>query len=177
MVGIQRDRDYNGYFNLATELASLYVGKDGMGEKEAAQKAFNDLIGNRYTFADTYRIPKDPAIDPAAIQRGAYEARQEMLRARNGQTESPFGNITLQTNDIGLSDNEADSRSNFSRDGIFVTSPRNDGLNLAYHNGFVSGPDGRPILLTWAHLAQMGGTKEAKATEATRALQGSGQMP
>ena len=306
MVGIQRDRDYNGYFNLATELASLYVGKDGMGEKEAAQKAFNDLIGNRYTFADTYRIPKDPAIDPAAIQRGAYEARQSMLRGVdfqnnlpqakadlnlnpqeqalyqrhltnlggaggvdnpdgsrsslyqsvqehdgkfynvptvwNGKIETekwtrpedgkvfdvpnktamdnvrrtgwdsfpsyasaeeadarydamhkymerdtgayqqaraanPFGNITLQTNDIGLSDNEADSRSNFSRDGIFVTSPRNDGLNLAYHNGFVSGPDGRPILLTWAQLAQMGGTKEAKATEATRALQGSEQMP
>jgi hypothetical protein len=83
MVGIQKERDYSGLLNLGTELAALYV-RDGRSEKDAAQNAFDDIIGKRYTFADTYRIPKGPGIDAAAVQRGVYEATQEIQRGSNG---------------------------------------------------------------------------------------------
>jgi GH24 family phage-related lysozyme (muramidase) len=176
MVGLQRDRDYDGYFNVAQELAALYVGKDGKGAEEAAQSAFNAVVGNRYTFADTYRIPKSLAIDASAVQRGAYEARQAILRGKDDPA-SPFHDIQLQVNDIGVSDNEADSRRNYSRNGVFVTSPKNDGLNIAYNRTFVKGAGGQPILLTWDQLQKLGGTKEAAQADAGRAMLGSEQSP
>jgi GH24 family phage-related lysozyme (muramidase) len=176
MVGLQKDRDYSGYAALGTELGALYV-RDGMSEKEAAAKAFNDLIGNRYDFRDTYRIPKDPTINPDDVQRGVYEATQEMQRVRNGDASSPFGNIQLQHNDLGVTDNEADMRHGLARDARFVTSPHNDGLNLLVGTKFVKQGDGLPILLTWDRLQKMGGTKESHAADASRAIVGSEQSP
>jgi GH24 family phage-related lysozyme (muramidase) len=163
MVGLQRDRDYDGYFNVAQELAALYVGKDGKGAEEAAQSAFNAVVGNRYTFADTYRIPKSSAIDANAVQRGSYEARDAILRGKDDPA-NPFHDIQPQVNDIGISDNEADSRRNYARNGVFVTSPKNDGLNIAYNRTFVKGADGQPILLTWDQLQKMGSSQKSRAS-------------
>lgn len=289
MVGLQKDRDYKGYFDVAEKLAALYV-RDGKGAEEAAQSAFDNIVGKRYTFADTYRIPKSPAINADDVQRGAYEARQSILRGPEfednlnraktdlnltpqeeafyqrhltnlkgaGGVDHPDGsrstvkNITIesdgktyvlptvydgkivsnddawrrakthlsdfpsyasgdeadaryeamhklmdedtqrylaaskanplariqpQINDIGVTDNEADSRSNYARNGIFVTSPKNDGLNIAYNRTFLKDADGKPILLTWDQLQKMGGTKEARSSEASRAIVGSAQTP
>ena len=100
------------------------------------------------------------------------------MRAKNGNAASPFGNIQLQVNDLGVSDNEADSRHNYYRDGVFVTSPRNDGLNIAYKNTFLTDTrTGRPILLTWDQLQKMGGSKEARTAEVNRATLGSEASP
>ena len=52
MVGAQKDRDFGGYADLGRKLGALYV-RDGMEPSEAATKAFNDLVGNRYDFRDT----------------------------------------------------------------------------------------------------------------------------
>jgi GH24 family phage-related lysozyme (muramidase) len=168
MVGLQKDRDYSGYAALGTELGALYV-RDGVGEKEAAAKAFNDLIGNRYDFRDTYRIPKATGtIDPDTVQRGVYEATQEVQRAHNGDPASPFGDIQLQQNDLGVSDNEADMRRGIARDGRFVTSSGNDGLNLLVGSKFVKDSRGQPILLRWDQLQKMGSTARAAQAEAER---------
>src|SRR6202021_2468968 len=72
MGGLQKDRDYSGYAALGTELGALYV-RDGMKESEAAAKAFNDLVGSRYDFRDTYRIPKAPQINPDEGRGGVYQ--------------------------------------------------------------------------------------------------------
>jgi GH24 family phage-related lysozyme (muramidase) len=176
MVGLQKDRDYSGYAALGTELGALYV-RDGMKESEAAAKAFNDLIGNRYDFRDTYRIPKSPQVNPDDVQRGVYEATQEIQRVRNGNASSPFGHLQLGQNDLGVSDNEVDTRRGIARDGRFVTSPRNDGLNVLVGNKFVKNQDGTPVLLHWDQLQKLGGTKEAAQTETKRALLGSEQSP
>jgi soluble lytic murein transglycosylase len=177
MVGLQRDRDYDGYFNVAQELAALYVGKDGKGAEEAAQSAFNAVVGNRYTFADTYRIPKSPVIDADAVQRGAYEAREAIQRVNGDDPSSPLAHIQPQINDIGISDNEADSRRNYARNGVFVTSPKNDGLNIAYNKTFVKGADGQPILLTWEQLQKMGGSKQSREAEMQRARETAAVQP
>jgi hypothetical protein len=309
MVGLQKDRDYSGYAALGTELGALYV-RDGMSEPEAAAKAFNDLVGNRYDFRDTYRIPKSPQINPDDVQRGVYEATQEIQRVRNGdeasrtspeenfarnktfvnpnaggyatpldpqqdtafrqwitankvpfdpaakgpqdydmrgfwkglqsgdehaksavdpndgrmhypdywktpyhetfsnesqwandkaphwtdddklvtpsgrvlfddraRNVSPFANLQLQRNDLGVSDNEADMRRGIARDARFVTSPGNDGLNLLVGNKFVKNADGRPILLGWDQLQKMGGSREARDAEMKRAAFNSEQTP
>ncbi|MGY3393432.1 hypothetical protein ACVWW6_006023 [Bradyrhizobium sp. USDA 3311] len=100
-----------------------------------------------------------------------YEAmhkymEQDTARYRDARAGSPFGSLRLQVNDLGVSDNEADSRRNFARNGVFVTSPNEDGLNIAYNTasspGFVSDKDGKRILLTWDQLAKIGGSKEAR---------------
>jgi GH24 family phage-related lysozyme (muramidase) len=168
MVGLQKDRDYSGYAALGTELGALYV-RDRMSEPEASAKAFNDLVGNRYDFRDTYRIPKSPQINPDDVQRGVYEATQEIQRVKNGDAASPFGHLQLQQNDLGVTDNEADMRHGIARDARFVTSPGNDGLNLLVGTKFVKNDGGQPILLTWDQLQKMGGTKEARAVEMQRA--------
>jgi hypothetical protein len=177
MVGLQKDRDYSGYAALGTELGALYV-RDSMSEKEAAAKAFNDLVGNRYDFRDTYRIPKAPGtIDPDAVQRGVYEATQEIQRARNADASGPFGRLQLGQNDLGVTDNETDTRRGIARDGRFVTSPRNDGLNILVGNKFVKNQDGSPVLLHWDDLQKLGGSKEAAQAETKRAMLGSEQAP
>jgi len=177
MVGAQKDRDFGGYADLGRKLGALYV-RDGMEPSEAATKAFNDLVGNRYDFRDTYRIPKSPQINADDVQRGTVEARDQILRGKSGDAANPFGNVQLQINDLGVSDNEADSRHNYYRDGVFVTSPRNDGLNISYKNTFLTDKaTGRPILLTWDQLQKIGGSKEAKAAEVNRATLGSEASP
>lgn len=176
MVGIQKERDYSGYLALGNELAALYV-RDGKSEKDAAQNAFDDLIGKRYTFADTYRIPKAPDIDAASVQRGVYEATQEIYRVRNGDAASPFGNLQLQQNDLGVSDNEADMRRHIGRDGRFVTSPKAEGLNVMVGTKFLRNANGNPVLLTWDQLQKLGGSKEARAADAARGVAGSAQQP
>ena len=162
MVGLQKDRDYSGYLGLGNELAALYV-RDGKSEKDAAAQAFNDLIGNRYDFRDTYRIPKANGINPDDVQRGAYEATQEIQRVRNGDATSHFGNISLGYNDLGISDHEADTRRGIARDGRFVTSYDAKGLNLLVHNKFVRQADGQPLLLTWDQLQKL--AVDARADE------------
>ena len=176
MVGLQKDRDYSGYAALGTELGALYV-RDGMSEKEATAKAFNDLIGNRYDFRGTYRIPKSAQINPDDVQRGVYEATQEIQRVRNGDAASPFGRLQPRQNDLGVSDNEVDTRGGIARDGRFVTSPRNDGLNILVGTKFVKNQDGTPVLLHWDQLQKLGGSKEAAQAKTKRALLGSEQAP
>ncbi len=169
MVGLQKDRDYSGYAALGSELGALYV-RDGMSESEAAAKAFNDLVGNRYDFRDTYRIPKAPQINPDDVQRGVYAATQEIQRVRNGEASSPFGRLQIGQNDLGVSDNEADMRRGVARDGRFVTAPRNDGLNILVGNKFVKNADGSPVLLGWQQLQNLG-TAEAARVQETVGLQ------
>jgi hypothetical protein len=176
MVGLQKDRDYSGYAALGTELGALYV-RDGMSESEAAAKAFNDLVGSRYDFRDTYRIPKAPQINADDVQRGVYQATQEIQRVRNGDASSPLGRLQVGQNDLGVSDNEADMRRGIARDGRFVTSPRNDGLNILVGSKFVKNADGSPVLLGWGELQRLGGTKESRAAEAARAQETGGVQP
>jgi hypothetical protein len=74
LVGRQRDRDYPGYADLAGKLAALDV-RDGKSPSDAAANAFGALVGNRYDFKDTYRIPKSAGVPADDVQAGAQAAR------------------------------------------------------------------------------------------------------
>jgi hypothetical protein len=147
LVGRQRDRDFGAYYGLGEKLASLYV-RDGDDASTAAHKAFNALVGNRYEFRDTWRMPKSAGVSADDVQAGVEDAK---LAVRNGTL-----NIRPAINDIGVADNRADSFSKFARDGRWVTSADQSGLNLVYDDRFVKTQDGKPLLLTWADLATRG---------------------
>jgi hypothetical protein len=146
LVGTQLDRDFTPYYGMANQLAALYV-RDGMGAPDAAQKAFGDLIGNRYDFKDTYRIPKSAGVDADQVQAGALAAR----------TQLGSFNVKPAIDDLGLgAGNTADSLEKFGRDGKWVTAPDQSGLNLAYGDKFVRTSEGAPLTLSWAQLAALG---------------------
>jgi hypothetical protein len=163
MVGRQRDRDYSGYLSLANELAALEV-RDGKDATTAAHDAFNALIGNRYEFRDTYRIPKDPALNADDIQHGA-----EALRGQLG----PLGAVPPLDDIPGRSDSApANDLTKLGRDAVWVTSPRNDGLNLVYRDAWVRGGDGRPLFVPWADLAKAGRAAQAQAASGATVVPG-----
>jgi len=149
-----KNSDFEAYSGLAGKLAALYV-RDGEDPTSAATKAFNALIGNRYDFRDTYRIPKSAGVLPDDVQAGAQIAR--------GQLDQLGAQPAV--NDIGVSDVRADSFSKFGRDGKWVTSPNNDGLNLAYGDKFVRRTDGKPLMLSWSQLGDMAKANKANRTD------------
>jgi hypothetical protein len=159
LVGRQRDRDFTGYYNLATNLAALYV-RDGQSASEAATKAFNDLVGKNYDFRDTYRIPKSSGAAPDDVQAGAQAARLQL---------GSF-NVKPAIDDIGLgAGNAQDSLTKFGRDGKWVTAPDQSGLNLAYGDKFVRTNDGAPLKLTWDQLGKLGAGRKADVARETAA--------
>jgi hypothetical protein len=147
LVGRQKDRDFNDYYGLAEKLGALYM-RDGKGSTDAAKAAFDALLGNRYQFKDTWRLPKSIGVSADDVQAGVEDAK---LAVRNGGL-----NIRPAVNDIGLSNPRADSFAKFARDGKWVTSADQSGLNLVYDENFVRTEDGKPLLMTWADLAKRG---------------------
>jgi hypothetical protein len=176
LIGRQRDRDYTGYFNLARQLGALYV-RDGKSASEAASAAFADLIGKRYEFRDTWRIPRSIGVAPDDVQAGTVAVRRELKAATGPDRQANAFGIKPAINDMGLSDNDADSFSKIARDGRFVTSPDNNGLNLVYGDRFVRTEDGKPFFLSWPQLAKLGTTPEARARAAEEARLNSAQTP
>lgn len=167
LIGRQMDRDYPAYYGLAEKLSALYV-RDGDSAGDAATKAFNALIGNRYDFRDTYRIPKSAGVSADDIQAGAQAARGQLdqLGVKPAIADIP-----------GLSDNRADSLPKFARDGVWVTSHDNSGLQLVYGDKFVRKQDGTPFSLSWQQLGKLGGSPEVRKANNDRAVLNSSQTP
>lgn len=161
LVGRQRDADEPGYFKLGQELSALYV-RDGDDATVAAGKSFNALVGNRYEFRDTWRVPKDIGVGADDVQKGTVAARGQMRAASENRGGLGF-DVAEAIDDAGLRENNrADSLQKFARDGKFVTSYDNAGLNLVYDDKFVRNGNGAPVLLTWAELAAMGNGKPSQ---------------
>jgi len=100
LVGRQLDRDYPGYYGLAEKLGALYV-RDGDKPDVAAQKAFNALIGNRYDFRDTFRIPKSAGVSADEVQRGTLA-----VRAMFSGSKQISSNFEAATADLKLTPQE-----------------------------------------------------------------------
>jgi hypothetical protein len=167
LLPLQISRDYAGYIGLAEKLAALHV-RDGDKSDVAAKKAFTELIGDRYEFRDTWRMPKEAQVSADEVQQGTLAARAALSRAAADPKAQAFGVVPFAPDVPGIADNRADSLTRFARDGRFVTAPGNDGLNLYVTNPRtgqslpVNTADGKPLLLKWADLARM--AKDAPRT-------------
>ena len=157
LVGRQLDRDYPGYNALVSKLGALYV-RDGDSAPDAAKKAFEAVIGNRYDFKDSWRMPKSAGVSADEVQAGTMVARGKFAELG---VKPPLDDMP------GRSDAAATDMALLARDGKWVTSPNNDGLNLAYGGKFALGADGKPLMLPWAELAKLG--KDLAASEAATA--------
>ncbi|WP_439392324.1 lysozyme [Bradyrhizobium sp. PMVTL-01] len=91
---------FNDFREQAEKLAARYV-IGGMTSRDAAEKAFEDMIGFKYTFQEGYRVPKDPNIDPKQVMAGANAVKLEMGTPRAPSPDLPApgriekGNIDL----------------------------------------------------------------------------------
>jgi GH24 family phage-related lysozyme (muramidase) len=72
---------FNDFRGQAEKLAAKYV-IGGSTTQEAAAKAFDQLVGFKYTFQDGYRVPKDSGVDPAVVAKGSVAAMAQL-----GKTE------------------------------------------------------------------------------------------
>lgn len=154
LVGAQRGGYFDGYYGITEKLAALHI-RDGEDAEAATARAFKEVIGGRYEFRDTWRMPTDARVDANVVQLGTSIARRQIAA----------GEMAIQParDDIGLRDrNVADSRRDFSRNGRFVTAWDESGLQLVASDGnFVRGPDQKPLVLTWAKLVELGKDRNA----------------
>ncbi|WP_137391435.1 hypothetical protein [Rhodoligotrophos defluvii] len=129
------------------KLAAYYHAR-GQSVDEAAKRAFDDLIGHKYEFADTYRIPKSLPYTPDLLDRNA-----EMILTR-GLTAN---DIAAPVDDIGGLDEKTmreDALRSYRQFGAWVTAPGDTGLVLTYGNAAVLRPDGQPLVFTWDEIAR-----------------------
>lgn len=142
---------FNDFREQAEKLAAKYV-IGGMTSSDAATKAFDDLVGFKYTFQDGYRVPKDPGIDAAQVMAGA--AAVKMLIGEGKGYQPAAARDTLG----GLSPEylSRETARAYARDGKWVTSPDEKGLMLTYNDRAVRMPDGGPLIVPWRELQDLG---------------------
>lgn len=145
---------FNDFRGQGEKLAAYYV-MQGMTSSDAAKKSFNDLIGDRYDFRDTWRMPKGLAQSADLVQAGTVQAKRELDSIGVLAPRDTIGGLSA---DYLLSS----KLSAIKRDGKWVTAPDESGLALIYNDEAVRRADGRPLIMTWAELGTLG----QKANEA-----------
>jgi hypothetical protein len=135
-----------------TQAVNLYARQlayEGADPDKAATQAFDDLVGKRYSFADSYRVPK--GVDDALVAAGTRAIKSGL-----------GDNIEMDAAAAGVSD--ADRRTSSARKlgakGVWITRADDKGLYLAWpmESGFKPALDakGRPLSFSWAALQAAG---------------------
>lgn len=142
---------FNDFREQAEKLAAKYV-IGGMTSSDAATKAFDDLVGFKYTFQDGYRVPKEPGIDAAQVMAGAAAVKTLIGEGKGYQPAAARDTLG------GLSPDylARETARAYARDGKWVTSPDEKGLMLTYNDRAVRMPDGGPLIVPWRELQDLG---------------------
>lgn len=135
---------FNDFRGQAEKLAAKYV-IGGMTSSEASTKAFNDLVGFKYTFQNGYRVPKDSGVDPDTVARGSVVALRDLGKLGVKAATDNVGGVSADY----LMEGKIKS---LQRDGKWVTSPDEKGLMLVHNDQAVRRPDGAAFTLTWKQL-------------------------
>lgn len=136
-------RQFADLYNSTKLLALTYV-RQGMPASEAADKAFNDVVAERYEFADTYMVPRDQAVDEIMSGAAAY------------LSDIPPESLAVDARDLrGRTPEEyrAEVARSLANQGFWGNAPRDAGLQLYGPNGQpVMRADGEPYVLSWQEL-------------------------
>lgn len=177
LSGSQRDVTVSDFRTMATKLATIYVthpslgGDFGQGDKDkAAKKAVNDLVGFKYDFKDTYRIPKDQNVSPDVIQAGVAEATRLLgSPAPFDHPEAPSSLTPAAKVDQafpGRKDLADDTAERARLNGLWLTDPKERGLVLFQGDGTaVRRADGQPLMLSWQQLSQLSQTRKQRTSD------------
>lgn len=119
------------------------------GEANPGQRAVQDIIGKRYQFQNSYRVPA--GIDAAQVSDGATLTLRNLPNSAIMAEGSLDPKLTPETRQT-LSAQILKGR------GVWLTMPDDSGLYLAYpqETGFVPGrrADGKMLSFTWSQLTQ-----------------------
>lgn len=142
---------FNDFREQAEKLAAKYV-VGGMTSSDAATKAFDDLVGFKYTFQEGYRVPKEPGIDPTQVMAGALAVKTLIGDGKGYQPAAARDTLG------GLSPEylARETARAYARDGKWVTSPDEKGLMLTYNDRAVRMGDGAPLIVPWRELQDLG---------------------
>lgn len=132
------------------EAAQLYAYQlASEGEANPGQRAVQDIIGKRYQFQNSYRVPA--GIDAAQVSDGATLTLRDLPNSAIMAEGSLDPKLTPETRQT-LSAQILKGR------GVWLTMPDDSGLYLAYpqETGFVPGrrADGKMLSFTWSQLTQ-----------------------
>lgn len=132
----------------AAQLYAYQLAQEGV--RNPGQQAFQDIIGKRYSFDDTYRVPS--GIDTDAVSSGLRQIKREIpMNAVMPETSLSDPRITKETR-------QAMSAQTLKGKGVWLTLPDDSGVYLAYPQeaGFVPGKyaTGKNIQFTWAQISE-----------------------
>jgi hypothetical protein len=148
------------YIDQGTKYTASMVSR-GEDPTTAARKAFNDLVGHRYDFRSTYRVPKNEGVTPQAVDAGADAALRGIDKF---DLKVPVDKLykTGTTEAYRRKSYDSSLRSN----AVWVNDPEGEGgLILLYHNDAVEKKDGTVLRLSWKELQTLSATgREGPAT-------------
>lgn len=160
---------FNDFRGQAEKLAAKYV-MGGATSSEAAAKAFEQLVGFKYSFQDGYRVPKDAGVTPDQIARGTVEAKRTLKDIGVKAAADTFGGLSAEY----LLEGKIAS---LQRDGKWVTSPDEKGLMLVHGDLAVRSASGQPLTLTWKQLGAMGDDMKKRQDKAQEQFLTLGPFP
>ena len=147
---------FNDFRGQAEKLAAYYV-VGGMTSSDAATKAFEDMLGFKYTFygsngifgtnwntGDRFRVPKSEPTPMEQIVRGSQLLREQLKPEDFAPPRDTIGG--LRPDYLGQ------VKPNAYRDAVWVTAPGDVGLMLVYNDQAVRSKDGQPFIRTWEQL-------------------------
>jgi hypothetical protein len=165
--GSQRSQTIADYVDVTHRLAARYV-TEGMNGTDAAAQASKDLLDYNYSFVDQadahFRVPRrDSDGKPFPFSSDDIAAGADAARRGLGEGElaiAPKADAQGRGLDESYLGEETVDR--VKSDSVWVTAPDEKGLVLFQPNGFaVRKPDGAPLFLSWADLAQRGRAQSA----------------
>jgi hypothetical protein len=137
------EKQFGVAYTSVQKLALSYV-RDGVDPSDAVERAYNDVIGSRYSFHGTFFVPTEQ--DPDAVAVGADAVRERIGEWAEG--------LDVPTDIQGVSDEarRAAYVSTLAAGGYWITSPEQDGLMLLDPTGTAVTVGGKPVMLTWDQL-------------------------
>lgn len=145
----------------SVELLALKYTADGEDPSTAARRAYDAIIGDRYEFFGTYRVPVSPDIDPEAVTDGALELLDDIYARQDILTPPSLTGLDQQFARPAAIESLRQS-------GYWGTSGDETGLVLFWQGGRpVQVMGGGPLKVTWEELttAAAGATAPPVETE------------
>ena len=131
MVGLQKDRDFAGYAAFGPQagraLCPRWHGAVG-GRDQGLQRPHRQPLRFPRYLPDSEKPADQSRRHPARRLRSDEE---NCCALKQRRCASPFGNVQLRSTISASPTTRPNPAAAIARDGVFVTSPRNDGLNIA----------------------------------------------
>lgn len=151
---------FNDFRGQAEKLATMYV-VQGATATDAAARAWKEMIGFKYDFNGSIRVPKSLNLPMSEVVMGANHFQTEI-----GKFDIP----PMRDNMGGLSTDylQRETLRAYARDGKWVAAPKEgDGLMFTYNGRAVAQRNGHPIIVPWAEIAAKGREALARASTAS----------